>query len=106
MSDATLIQELRPVIERYAGCAEDRAGFFRCLVNQLEVVASVEEKLAAQKRRGPRPPSGQFAGVTAALGTPDHSRAKTEKHDMKALVEEAEAEYRDTPVIPDPRRDP
>lgn len=100
--DLLRAQELRPLIDRYISEADDPAYLARHLANQLETIACLEEKLAAQ-RRIRRTPSGTFAGVGEAL-----SRAKTEAHNPLALLEEAraaDAEHRPTPVVPDPRRE-
>ena len=110
--DLFLVDQLRAVGETYLGVAEDKVAFARRMVDHWTLVARVEQRQAERldwRRRGvSKTPSGTFAGVHEALsqGHVDHSRAKTERHDMTPYVEAAEAEHRPTPVVPDARKDP
>lgn len=88
--------------------SDRREAFYRHLSGVFARYAATEaeqrEILAAHARQR-RTPSGLTERVTAALQV-DHSRAETRRVNMDELVEQAELEHRDTPIIPDPRREP
>jgi hypothetical protein len=105
--DLMLAQELRPIEDRYLEMAEDKVYFAEQMLLRWQEQAGNLARLA-ERARYRRTPSGMLKVQTPPAPRREEafSRAKTTRHNMDKLVEEAEAEYRDTPVVPDPRREP
>jgi hypothetical protein len=90
--------------------SERREAYYRHIGEVLLRYADAERE-QRERRRNPGPartPSGLSRRVTEALQV-DHSRAETRQMrvgEMARLVADSESEHRDTPLVPDPRRDP
>jgi hypothetical protein len=99
--DFALSQELAAIEDRMLSLAKDPVWFARQRVLRWQERADALERMAEKAKRKP---SGEFraALVSEALGGVDHSRAKTEKHDMRPFVEESEQNHRPTPDYPPP----